>query len=106
MAAYSRKCAVTGCNIEALLEAAHITPYQGPETNHIQNGLLLRSDIHTLFDCGLIAIDPVSKKLILSSQLLRGSYRHLAGRKLRVPKEPAHAPSTEALRQHRRSTGL
>jgi hypothetical protein len=76
------------------------------ESGYIQNGLLLRSDIHTLFDCGLIAIDPVSKKLILSSQLLRGSYRHLAGRKLRVPKEPAHAPSTEALRQHRRSTGL
>ena len=33
-------------------------PYKGEETNHVQNGILLRGDIHTLFDCGLIAIDP------------------------------------------------
>jgi putative restriction endonuclease len=57
IAAYDRKCVVTGCDVEDLLEAAHIQPYRGSHTNHIQNGLLLRSDIHTLFDCRMIAID-------------------------------------------------
>lgn len=48
MEAYEGKCAVTACSVVDLLEAAHIRPYRGPHTNHIQNGLLLRADIHTL----------------------------------------------------------
>jgi hypothetical protein len=106
LAAYDRKCAVTGCALEGLLEAAHIVPYRGPQTNHIPNGILLRSDIHTLFDCGLMAIDPDSMGLILSSRLLQSSYRNLAGRKLRSPKDPDCSPSKKALTKHRQSTGL
>ena len=106
LTAYERKCAVTGCSIEDLLEAAHIVPYRGPQTNHVQNGVLLRSDIHTLFDCGLIAIDPASMKLILSSRLIQSSYRGLAGRKIRLPKNSDEAPNKEALRRHRKSSGL
>ncbi|WP_169719739.1 HNH endonuclease, partial [Novosphingobium acidiphilum] len=56
MKAYDGKCAVTSCAIEPLLEAAHIHPYLGPKTNHVTNGMLLRADIHTLFDLGLLAI--------------------------------------------------
>src|ERR1700722_13744752 len=41
-----------------VLEAAHITPYMGASTNSLLNGLLLRADIHTLFNLGLISIDP------------------------------------------------
>jgi putative restriction endonuclease len=104
--AYNRKCAVTGCDIGDLLEAAHIVPYRGPQTNHVQNGLLLRSDIHTLFDCGLIAIDLASNSIVLSSRLARSSYRSLAGRKLRSTKQLDQAPSKEALTKHRLSTGL
>ena len=54
--AYAGKCAVTNCSVIDVLEAAHIHPYRGPDTNKVPNGLLLRSDIHTLFDCGLLAI--------------------------------------------------
>lgn len=104
--AYDRKCAMTGCDIEDLLEAAHIAPYRGPQTNHVQNGLLLRSDIHTLFDCGLITIDPASNGIILSSRLNRSSYRKLAGRKIRSAKQIDQAPSKEAIAKHRLSTGL
>ena len=50
LAAYNSRCAITGCDIEPALEAAHIIPYKGTETNCPQNGLLLRADIHTLFD--------------------------------------------------------
>ncbi len=106
LVAYDRKCAVTGCDIEDLLEAAHIVPYRGPQTNHIQNGILLRSDIHTLFDCALITVDPATHRVILSSRLMASSYRQLGGRKIRFPKEPDEAPSKEALAKHRLSTGL
>jgi predicted restriction endonuclease len=56
--AYGEQCAITGCRTLAILEAAHITPYLGPATNKTSNGILLRADIHTLWDLGLIAIDP------------------------------------------------
>ncbi|MDI1273931.1 HNH endonuclease signature motif containing protein [Polaromonas sp.] len=54
------RCVVSGCELLDLLEAAHIHPYLGEKDNHIQNGLLLRADLHTLFDLHLMAIDPIS----------------------------------------------
>lgn len=106
MATYNGKCAVTGCGIEDLLEAAHIVAYKGQQTDHIQNGLLLRADIHTLFDCGLIAIDPARMTIIISSRLSHSSYRKLAQKNIRLPKIAAERPSIDALAIHRRSTGL
>lgn len=47
---------MSGSTVVETLEAAHIVPYQGPGTNHSLNGLLLRADLHTLFDLGLLAI--------------------------------------------------
>lgn len=54
--AYGRTCAITGCTASPVLEAAHIDPYLGEHTQHVTDGLLLRSDVHTLFDLYLIAI--------------------------------------------------
>ena len=74
------------------------TPYRGPQTNHVTNGLLLRADIHTLFDCNLIAIQP-DNMTVLARDRLRGSdYWAYNRRPLRVPRNPAERPSTEALR--------
>ncbi|HZZ18730.1 MAG TPA: HNH endonuclease signature motif containing protein, partial [Opitutaceae bacterium] len=56
LVAYDQRCAITNCDAVDALEAAHIIPYQGSATNNVTNGLLLRADIHTLFDLGLIAI--------------------------------------------------
>jgi hypothetical protein len=54
---YKGTCCITGCKIEAVLEAAHIIPH-GDETNYsVYNGLLLRADVHTLFDLGLLRIN-------------------------------------------------
>ncbi len=55
---YGGRCAVTGCSVVAVLEAAHIDPYRGEGNNHFGNGLLLRADIHTLFDLNLLGIEP------------------------------------------------
>jgi len=41
-----------------VLEAAHIKPYRGKTDSHLENGLLLRADLHTLFDLNLIGVEP------------------------------------------------
>lgn len=71
ISAYGGKCAITGCELIDLLEAAHIVPFRGTETNHLQNGLLLRSDMHTLFDCGLVSIDHKSMTVVVAPKVLR-----------------------------------
>jgi putative restriction endonuclease len=50
--AYGGRCSITGCDAVEALEAAHISPYKGDHTNDVTNGLLLRADLHTLFDLG------------------------------------------------------
>lgn len=99
--AYACTCPVTGCKIEPLLEAAHIIPYLGATTNHIQNGLPLRADIHTLFDLQLLAIDPETLTVLLAPSLLESEYGSLAGIAIKLPQQPSHHPSREALRTHR-----
>lgn len=100
MRAYRGQCAVTGCAIEPLLEAAHIHPYLGPKTNHISNGILLRADIHTLFDLGLISFDG-RNRVIVSDRLLGSDYEGLAQQTLRVPADASQCPSPKSLKWHR-----
>lgn len=57
LAAYSRRCAVTGSAVAELLEAAHIIPHAEGRNYRVTNGLLLRADVHTLFDLYLLSID-------------------------------------------------
>lgn len=106
LAAYDYTCAVTGCNAPDALEAAYIIPFRGKYTHHSSNGLLLRADIHTLFDLGKIAVDTRMMTLVIADELLETSYRILANRPLRYPKEDSQRPSTEALDLHRRLVGL
>jgi HNH endonuclease len=97
--AYGGQCAITDCDAESALEAAHIFPYRGTDTNHVKNGLLLRADIHTLFDLNLISIDPNTSKVIISSSLLNTCYKELNGKPLKSPKDYA-SPSPEAIASH------
>lgn len=101
LVAYAGTCPVTGCKVQALLEAAHIIPYLGTTTNHIQNGLPLRADIHTLFDLQLLAIDPETLTVLLDPSLLHSEYSELAGRSISLPAQIAHHPNRESLRTHR-----
>ena len=54
--AYQRRCAITGEKTLPVLEAAHIKPYKDNGPHLITNGLLLKSDFHTLFDDGYITL--------------------------------------------------
>ena len=85
MVAYGARCAISGCAVRDVLEAAHVTPYLGERTNRATNGLLLRADLHTLWDCGLLAADPVTRIVLLSPALAGSEYAGFAGRPLANP---------------------
>ena len=68
--AYKGRCVITGCSSEEALEAAHIEPYSKTKNNNPTNGILLRADIHTLFDCDLIGIDPDTMKVCVAPNLV------------------------------------
>ena len=59
--AYKRNCAISGEKALPVLQAAHIKPFSEHGPNSINNGLLLRSDLHILFDRGYITITPEYK---------------------------------------------
>ncbi|MFZ3173400.1 MAG: HNH endonuclease [Thiobacillus sp.] len=95
---YGGRCAITACSIEAILEAAHVTPYLGPDTNKAGNGMLLRADIHTLWDLGLVAINPASMTLWVSPNLVGSEYEIFNGTTPFAPQNPENRPSIEALK--------
>lgn len=97
--AYGGRCAVTGCDAEAALEAAHIVPYNGPKSHHVSNGLLLRADIHTLFDLNLIGINPESLTISMSPSMATTAYAELLGKKILLPSSTEDIPNHEALLQ-------
>jgi hypothetical protein len=93
---YGDRCLVTGCQILAVLEAAHIRPYRGENDNHPENGLLLRSDVHTLFDLDLLGIEPEQLRVELHPAVA-AEYGHLPGVVLGCA--PSQRPSRAALEQ-------
>ena len=96
--AYRGRCAITGFDAAAALEGAHLRPYRGPESNAVTNGLLLRADIHTLFDLGLLAPDPVTRTIVVSKLLAGTQYAALSRSQLADPAEAWQRPNQEALK--------
>ena len=94
---YNNTCVITECNIPAVLEAAHITPYLGEKSNHPTNGLLLRADIHTLWDLGMIAINPVDMKVNIKKSIFGSTYEALHSKKINFSEE--EKPSKKALEE-------
>jgi hypothetical protein len=104
--AYEQRCAVTNFTAADALEIAYIVPFRGKFTHTPSNALLLRADIHTLFDLGKIAVDTRTMTMVIAEDLAQTSYRILAGRPLRYPKDESHRPSSDGLDLHRRLSGL
>lgn len=103
--AYRGRCAITGCALEEVLEAAHIHPYMGTHTNVASNGLLLRADIHTLFDLGLLRVDHRTLTVVTSNALEGTEYADLNGKKLAMPLLAVDNLSAESLDWHWRQFG-
>lgn len=81
---YNDQCVVTRCNIVHILEAAHLSPYSKNYDNSSSNGILLRADIHTLFDLDLLGINPKSLTVHLHHSVQKGEYRNYEGKSLPV----------------------
>ena len=101
--AYSNKCAVTSCDVPGALEAAHIfDATSGRESMKTQNGLLLRRDIHRLFDIGFISLDN-DYRLLLSKKLENGYYEEYNGKKINLPENVELYPDVTELEKHRKN---
>lgn len=98
--AFGGKCAITGCDIPQVLQACHIYPYLGEATNHPSNGLLLRSDLHELFDSLLLTVSSKGR-LMLSLALEKSTYSKYENIKLRMQKDNHHDVSKSAMKLHR-----
>lgn len=99
LSAWKRRCVVTECRVEALLEAAHITPHSVEPNYRTSNGLLLRADIHTLYDLSLLSIDEFMR-VHLAPSLKYSEYKYLDGKRIeRRPDQTSDSPAIEALRR-------
>lgn len=101
---YGRRCAVTNERALPALEAAHIREYSDTPEHSIPNGILLRADIHNLFDTGYVTVTPeyrfeVSRRIKEDFENGRDYYA-LNGIAIRLPAKPTDKPSLEALRWH------
>lgn len=92
-------CAISKCNDIDALEAAHLRPHSELEDYRVCNGLLLRADIHTLFDLRLVSIDPESGTVCVS-QKLGPTYQGYAGQSLHLPENLTNYPDPSALLAH------
>ena len=100
LAAYGSKCCITGEDTVGVLDAAHIQPYVNKESNHLQNGLPFRADLHRLFDAGLITVSE-DYRVVLSDHLQSEAYADYDGRQILMPHASSNKPSKEALEVHR-----
>lgn len=101
---YERRCAVTREKTLPVLEAAHIRPVSEAGRHRVDNGLLLRSDIHTLFDKGYLTITP-SHEFRVSDRLKKDfdngdHYYRLAGSEIWTPRRAEDRPNREFLEWH------
>jgi len=101
---YRRRCAVTGERTLPVLEAAHVRPYAEGGRHELANGILLRSDLHTLFDRGYVTITPdyrleVSRRIRDEFENGRDYYA-LHGREVRVPVGSDERPAPILLDWH------
>jgi putative restriction endonuclease len=103
--AYRRRCAVTGERTLPVLDAAHIRPYAESGPHQLSNGLLLRSDVHTLFDLGYITVTrdykvEVSQRIKAEFENGRDYYAFHGKTLSNLPERIEHRPSAEYLNWH------
>lgn len=102
--AYRRRCAFTGSPVLYVLEAGHIKPYSVGGPHSPQNGILLRQDLHTLFDRGYVTVTPDYRVEVsggIKDEFENGKeYYALHGCSILLPSEPSDRPLSEYLSWH------
>jgi len=103
--AYGRRCAMSNERTLPVLQAAHTDPTL--RTDHTcSNGLLLRSDLYTLFDLGYLSVNPTARTIEVSQRIREEfengrDYHELQGRPVTTPSDPRAMPGREFLEWHR-----
>lgn len=102
--AYEGHCAVTRERAVPALDAAHIKPFSLTQENHLRNGLLLRADVHRLFDAGYVTVTPeyhveVSERVRIDFNDGE-NYFKLNGNQILVPANPGDRPGGAYLQWH------
>ncbi len=102
--AYGRACAVSGEHSLPVLDVAHIRPYSEGGHHAIDNGLLLRTDIHRLFDRGYVTVT-ADYRFEVSNRLREEwengkTYYELTGKKLALPSQASAKPAAHLLEWH------
>ena len=101
---YGRQCAVTREKALPALDAAHIRPFSETPWNYVENGMLLRSDVHRLFDAGYVTVTP-DYQFEVSDHIHTAfddgeNYYKLHGTELWVPDRSEHQPARRYLEWH------
>lgn len=104
---YGSQCAITGEHTLPVLDAAHIQPYLGRASNHIQNGIVLTKEFHTLFDKGYVTVTPdlrvrISERLKRDFSNGRRYYPYDGQPLAKLPDDAVAHPSRDALDWHAR----
>jgi len=102
--AYHRRCAITGTHIPPVLQAAHVRPVTRGGDHRLDNGLLLRSDVHTMFDRGYLGVDP-KYRLVVSPRLREEfgngeQFYAKAGQLIDLPARRSDRPERQFLEWH------
>lgn len=106
LSTYDRTCAVTESRVAQALEAAHIVPYAYKRMDSVHNGLLLRADVHRLFDRGLIGVNTDHMETVVSPRLIGTEYEDYSDKPLSLPADSDLHPSLSYLDDHRKSWNL
>lgn len=96
MKVYDGKCCISRVNVESTLSGAHIEPHHINGNNSSCNGLLMRADIHKLFDDDLIAINPQTLEVLVHESLRETIYGEFNG-KILLERLDGKRPSEEIL---------
>lgn len=101
LARHGARCCMTGCAVPEALEAAHIVPFAetARDRDSAANGLLLRRDVHRLFDLGMLSVEPEAGSIWVAPDLRASDYGALHGQTLRA--EVARACLAEHYRRRR-----
>ena len=102
--AYHRQCAISEGKVLPALDAAHIRPYEEGGLHAKSNGILLRKDIHSVFDSGYVTVD-TNYRFVVSNEVKERfnngeEYRRLHGKTLQLPSLKTDWPDPEFLRWH------
>jgi putative restriction endonuclease len=102
---YDKRCVITGERTLPVLDAAHIKPYALVQKHEISNGLLMRSDLHRLFDDGYLSVDPSNRRVRVSKRIKDEfengkDYYQLEGTEIHEPNVLWARPNNENLEFH------